>query len=326
MNYQHSKPFQLLGSAITLPKKLVHSDEIDNLMGFAQGTTYRQSGVRQRHYVIDENNISLAADAASKALSQANLTLDAVDCIIHASGSQTDSVPSQAKHVFHALAGSKPLVTFDVNHSCLSFMHALSVAIDLLHEQSHQCILITGSDVMSKQINWKNMATGGLFGDGAAAVVIAKANWQSNKPSQKLLCYQIESQAERFCQFKPDDCTSHDKCCMQYSHDELSHLTSVVLPDFIQGLFDQVQLSMAVMDWVVPHQSSKPTLSHLQHRLQIPLGKMVNIIENVGNQVSASIPTALHILLNSQRIHRHDKVLLLGAGAGMNVAGMVLEM
>ncbi|MDF3607591.1 3-oxoacyl-[acyl-carrier-protein] synthase III C-terminal domain-containing protein [Paracoccus sp. DMF-8] len=44
-----------------------------------------------------------------------------------------------------------------------------------------------------------------------------------------------------------------------------------------------------------------------------------------GNQIAASIPTALHTAVEEGRIQRGDLVLLLGTSAGVSIGGMVVR-
>jgi 3-oxoacyl-[acyl-carrier-protein] synthase III len=63
----------------------------------------------------------------------------------------------------------------------------------------------------------------------------------------------------------------------------------------------------------------------LAKRLKIKDEQLINIYENYGNQVGASLPTALHIGISTHRIQRGEKILLIGTGAGLTIGGMILE-
>ncbi|NOT61025.1 MAG: 3-oxoacyl-ACP synthase, partial [Acidobacteria bacterium] len=66
-------------------------------------------------------------------------------------------------------------------------------------------------------------------------------------------------------------------------------------------------------------------LKHIGRRLGIPREKLFNIFATHGNQVAASLPTALHEAIAQDRIRRGDRVLLLGTSAGVSLGGMVIE-
>ena len=79
------------------------------------------------------------------------------------------------------------------------------------------------------------------------------------------------------------------------------------------------------LDWIVPHQASHLALSHLTRRLGFRAERVIDIFAEHGNQVAASLPTALDIAIRDGRILRGQKLLLLGTGAGLSLGGCVLE-
>jgi len=82
---------------------------------------------------------------------------------------------------------------------------------------------------------------------------------------------------------------------------------------------------MADVDWVVPHQASKLAMQHIRKKLGIPTEKLVDIFAHRGNQVAASLPSALHELLVSGRGKSGDRILLIGTSAGLSLGAMILE-
>ena len=51
----------------------------------------------------------------------------------------------------------------------------------------------------------------------------------------------------------------------------------------------------------------------------------MNIISQYGNCVSASIPLALSIAIEENRIKRGDTIMMIGTGAGLSVASTILK-
>ena len=52
---------------------------------------------------------------------------------------------------------------------------------------------------------------------------------------------------------------------------------------------------------------------------------VMNIISQYGNCVSASIPLALSIAIEENRIKRGDTIMMIGTGAGLSVASTILK-
>jgi 3-oxoacyl-[acyl-carrier-protein] synthase-3 len=89
---------------------------------------------------------------------------------------------------------------------------------------------------------------------------------------------------------------------------------------------DQMEGGTASIDIVVPHQASHLSMAHIAKKLDFPESKIVDIYATHGNQVAASIPTALHEAVMSGRAKKGSRVLMLGTAAGLTLGGLVLDL
>jgi 3-oxoacyl-[acyl-carrier-protein] synthase-3 len=96
------------------------------------------------------------------------------------------------------------------------------------------------------------------------------------------------------------------------------------LPGFTQRLLQSAGLALSDFDVVVPHQASRLALDHLRKRLRVEKARMVDVFQRLGNQVGASLPTALHHAVSQGQLQRGQKALLIGSGAGMTLGGAAL--
>jgi 3-oxoacyl-[acyl-carrier-protein] synthase-3 len=76
---------------------------------------------------------------------------------------------------------------------------------------------------------------------------------------------------------------------------------------------------------VVPHQANIRIIDAACERLGFPEERRSTVLHDTGNTSSASIPLALAAALDADRIHDGDIVLLVGFGAGMTAASVVLR-
>ncbi len=84
-------------------------------------------------------------------------------------------------------------------------------------------------------------------------------------------------------------------------------------------------LTLDDIDWIVPHQASQASLSHIVRMLKVDKNKLIDIFKNHGNQVAASIPTALHELFMTKDLKSGEKVMLIGTSAGVGLGLVVWE-
>ena len=96
-------------------------------------------------------------------------------------------------------------------------------------------------------------------------------------------------------------------------------------PEFFNGLLKDTQLSKENIDFFIPHQASLAGMVHMFKELKLSEDKWMNIFPYYGNQVSASLPTAMHYAIKEGKVKRNNLVYLLGSGAGVTLGGMIIR-
>ncbi len=97
------------------------------------------------------------------------------------------------------------------------------------------------------------------------------------------------------------------------------------MPGFLDALLAEAGVEAEQIDVVVPHQASGLGLRFLRERLPVRSEAVVDILAERGNQVSASMPTALAYAVETGRLERGGLCLLIGTGAGLLLGGAVLR-
>ena len=188
------------GIGVSDPTRLVDSTEIDTFLDVELGTTFNRTGIKTRRYVEFESAGELAVDSIIKALDDASIGINEVDCIISASGTMEQAIPYNGANIHRLLNLKNPIPTFDVNMTCLSSVAAINVANALIQNDTYKNILIVSSEIASVGIDWSDREVGGMFGDGAAAIVLG----QAKSASKKLIASHFETHSEGYdsCQIK----------------------------------------------------------------------------------------------------------------------------
>jgi 3-oxoacyl-[acyl-carrier-protein] synthase-3 len=94
---------------------------------------------------------------------------------------------------------------------------------------------------------------------------------------------------------------------------------------FFEETLKKAMLELKDIDHVIPHQASQSALELVRRRLTIEQSKFHNLILERGNCVSASIPMVLHHLIETRQLHKGQKVMLLGTGAGVSLGSIVFS-
>lgn len=314
-----------------LPEKCVSSYKLDEMLNLPQGSVLKKSGLIERYFIDDEETAaSLGAKAANKALSKEKLSSSDIDLIIGASGVGQQPIPCTAALIQAELGWQKTgIPCFDVNSTCLSFITALDVASALLSTNQYNRILIVASDFPSRGMNWKDLETCTIFGDGAAACVVEK-----DDNSKRLYAHQMTTLSEgiSYCKIEAGG-TKIPPAQIKNREDGLFHMdgksvykiAGQTLSKIHQSILNKVNLTIDDIDYIIPHQASALALMHIRRRLKIPKEKFIVHYPYIGNQMAASIPSVLSRLSEEGKLQRGQRLYLLGTGAGFAAAATILE-
>ncbi len=321
-------PLNIIGSGQGLPSRLVSSAEIDERLGVQAGLTERISGLSSRYFLADDESAdTMQYQAIQMALSSANLQASDIDCVINASATMRQALPFNAAHTIRLLGLSRPIAGFDVNMTCLSALQALDLASLLLAR--YKTILLVSCDVASVGLDWQDFHSSTIFGDGAAALVIQASQIGGVLAS----AFQVHPEGYDYCTIKAGGYGYHPAKHADYiEHSyfrmngrKLYQLVADTLPAFLDETLQKAGLSMDDIDWIVPHQASQGALNHMISRVNVPRHKVIEIFSTHGNQVGASIPTALHQLLTQYPVKSGDKVLITGTSAGVGLGALIWQ-
>ena len=93
---------------------------------------------------------------------------------------------------------------------------------------------------------------------------------------------------------------------------------------FLDRLLADAGWSRDAVELIVPHQASPAALAHLAERCGFGRERVVDIMRDHGNQIAASLPTALDHARRAGRLKPGTRALLLGTSAGLSLGGIAL--
>lgn len=325
---------KILGTGTYLPKKVVYSKDIDKKIDKPIGWVEKKAGIKKRFFVEKETLSEMGASAALEAIHNARIEKEEIDCIFFASASKEQLIPNMAAILQKKLGlQNSKIPTFDINTVCLSFVSALDLASCLIHAGKYKNALIVSSEIASLGLNWDDFETCTIFGDGAAAAVIGKTD---DIEKSQIFASHMETFSEGIkyaelrgggtrCYPTKNISIRKEDYCFQMKGRRSFKLVAEKMPDFMGKLLEKSNKKIEKIDLIIPHQASYLALKHLRKRLNIPVEKWMDIFSSYGNQISVSIPNAIHQAVISEKIKRGSTVLLLGSSAGISLGGIILE-
>lgn len=328
------RQFNIISSGQYLPNRVVSSEELDILYKKTKGTTEKRCGVKKRHYVTDETNSQMAKYAILEALKKANLSINDIDCIVATSGTYEQPIPCNAALIQKELGLSDSgIPCFDVNSTCLSFLVGLDLITYPLSLGKYKNVVLVSSEIASIGLNYENFESSSLFGDGAVAFIFSS---EDKNNFSKILSYRLEtySSGAHFTEIKGGGAKFHPREYNKLGEDYFTFnmdgravvkLSMKYSENFMSKLLNEANLTMDDIKYIVPHQASPTAIKLVGNKMGFHNEKVIKIVENVGNVISACIPMTWHHLLNNYSVNKGDKILLIGTSAGMSIGGMILE-
>ncbi len=321
----------IAGYGAYVPEKILTNDDLSEIVDTTDEWIATRTGIKTRHITTDEETTALlATEAAKKALKTVKLKAKDLDLIIVATITPEMVFPSTASFVQRAI-GAKNAWVFDLAAACSGFLYALSIVQQFMETGCMENALVIGAETLTKITNWKDRTSCILFGDGAGAVVLQRAddsrrgiifstNYSEGERWQALNCQAFGS---RYPSDKELD--DPDKIYMEIKGREVYQQAIRRIVEAVNECFDRCGLTMDDVKMVIPHQMNARIIESAAKRLKLPDEKVYMNINKYGNTSAASIPIALDECARTGKIERGDIIILVAFGAGLTWAANVIE-
>jgi 3-oxoacyl-[acyl-carrier-protein] synthase-3 len=320
----------IAGVGFAVPKNIRANSEI--LKAFPNRTEdeiVRLTGIKERRYADDdESATSLAAVAVEHALKQASLPVQKIDTIIMATIIPDQPVPSMAA-ALAALLGIPRAAAFDLNAACSGWLYALEVGRSLILAGSARNVIVVTAELLSRITNPLDHETAFLFGDGAGAAILTKA-----QGGHRLHRIGISGDAEQFAAIQrtgggaripwPDAKGDLHHFYIQMDGVAVFKHAVVGFAEQIEQTLRRERLNTGDIAWVVPHQANARILKAVSKRVGIPYEKFVVTIAKYGNTSGASVSMALGWAAEEGIFAEGDRIIFCSVGAGLTFAGGLL--
>lgn len=320
-------PSRLAGVGTYRPRRTVGNAAIARRLGVAEDWIASRTGVERRHRAgPDEPLTMMATRAARNALRAAGPARAEVDSVIVATVTNPQSTPGIAPQVAADL-GVAGVPAFDVNAACAGFCHALETARALIAAGAHRRIVVVGADRLLDITDPDDRGTAILFGDGAGAVVVDAADGPGIGPavwgSEGSKASAIQTHPHFYA--VPDGREPIERRVVRMQGAAVTRWVKSTVPDLVTRILDVFGTEWSDIAAFVPHQANLRLTEALVDTLALPGHVHVaDDIRRTGNTSSASIPLALHALLESGRVRPGGKAVLVGFGGGLCFAGQVV--
>lgn len=325
----------LAGTGRCLPEKVVRNGDFPPSLGTSDEWIRTRTGIRERRVAgPEENTFTLGLRASRAALDAAGLGPEDLDLIVCATVTPHTMVPSNACRIQGAL-GCRPVAAFDVSGACTGFLHALSIGHQFISTGTSRNVLVVGSEVLSRTLDYTDRASCILFGDGAGAAVLSATD-DEDKGVRWLRLYSDGARGELIhmashVTHAPPPLTGS---AYEPGFRDFTRLNGREVFKFaVRALVGLVQDALAACPpsdhdrlFLVPHQVNGRIIEAALQELPLRPDQVVLNLERYGNTSSASVPIALDEALRSGDVGPGDHVLLAAFGGGLTWGGALLSL
>jgi 3-oxoacyl-[acyl-carrier-protein] synthase III len=313
----------ITGIGMAVPDRVVPNSELGELLGVTPEWIVTRTGVLERRYAAaTESSASLGTRAAFRALEVSELDPEELSMVVVATCTPDHRLPATACFIQEAI-GATNAAAFDIGAACSGFIYGLGVSTGLMSAGIAEKILLVGTDVLSRYVDFKDPLTAPLFGDGAGAVILEADD--SAEPIQLVL---------------GADGSGAQQVIIPGGGSRLPASGSPLDPELnllkMQGrkVFTNAVRILSDLgaifgtdsfDLLIAHQANRRILDECAVQLGIDPEKVFMNIQHYGNTSSASIPMALAEAWEKGRVSEGDALLMLAFGAGFTWGGARLR-
>ena len=305
---------RIVGTGSYLPPRVVGNAEFASRLDTSDQWIRERTGIVQRH-IADESQTSsdLALAASRAALQAARLKPEDVDLIIVATSTPDFIFPSTAC-LLQAKLGIRNCPAFDVQAVCSGFVYALATADNFIRVGMNKCALVVGAEVFSRILDWNDRGTCVLFGDGAGAVVLARAE----QPGLHASVLRADGSHADILSVPGNVCGGRivGSPYLRMQGGQVFKFAVKVLDEVARETVAAAGMQLADVDWLIPHQANVRILEATARKLGLPLERLVVTVDHHGNTSAASVPLALDEYVRAGKIRAGHRVMMLGVGGG----------
>jgi len=319
----------IVGTGKFLPTRILNNADLEKIVDTSDEWIMTRTGIKERR--IAGEGIATAfmgAEAAKKALQEADMDANDIDLLIVATITPDMQFPSTACLIQSRL-GANRAASFDIGAACTGYIYGIAIAEQFIRTGVYRNALVIGAEKMSSVTDWKDRNTCVLFGDGAGACVMQKVKDNGilstylGSDGRNAPLLEIPGGGS----LRP---ASHETIDEGLHYCKMSG--SELFKEAVRLMADAGNKALAMsgikcgdVDLVIPHQANIRILWAVAKRMKLPRDRIYLNIEKYGNMSSASTAVALAEAVEENKIKKGDVIILDAFGAGLTWGAIVIK-
>lgn len=320
---------EIVSTGRFLPPHVVTNADIEKMVDTNDEWIRQRTGIVERRFADDLSAADMGYEASKIAMKRAGVQPGEIDLLVCSTATPDRLLPATGCDI-QAMLGAKNAAAFDVSAACTGFLYALSIAEGHIASGRGEIALIVATEKMTGIVNWEDRSTFVLFGDGAGAAIVKKA-----ENGRGVLSQFIRSDgnlAELL--WRPGGGVKEpfDAAMVDNKNHLVKMAGSEVFKSAVRSMAeaaDQALIRAGMtgddIDILIPHQANIRIIEATAKYAKIPMEKVFVNVERYGNMSSATVPVALDEAVEQGRLKSGDTALMVAFGAGFTWGSAVLR-
>lgn len=322
-----SAPARIAALGMYAPQRVVTNADLEASLDTSDEWIVKRTGIRRRRYVAPNQYTSDLAIAAIEDLlaHHPDVRIGEIDYIIVGSSTPDYAYPSLSALMQTHFGMPQTVGALDISTACAGFAYAINLAAGLIGTHQADRVLIVTADALTRSVDFTDRSTAVLFGDGAGAAVIER----SARPAIFGMDAGADGSGGKFLyrtglrtEINGVEDTSR---LLRQQGPAVYRWVLENVPPAIYRVLARAGTSLDQIDWFAPHSANLRMLEALDKRLPFPIERTLTSVEEYGNTSAVSIPLALVPAVRAGRVTAGDRILIMGFGGGLVMAGSVVE-
>ena len=304
---------------------VVTNDDIAGPIESSDEWIRRRTGIVTRRRASEGVSLMDMAVAASKeAIKKAGINPSEIGAVLFSTITHPFQTPSAAT-LLAELVGANPAPAYDISAACAGYCYGIAQADALVRSGMAKYVLVVGGEKLSDFIDPTDRTISFLLADGAGAAIVGPSDEPGISPTvwgSDGSHWDAVSMTNSLLEFRDGTAPwptlrQEGATVFKWAVWEMAKVAKEAL--------EVAGVKSSDLAALVTHQANIRIIDELADELELPETVVVaRDIVNTGNTSAASIPLAMHQLLESGAVKSGGLALEIGVGAGLAFGAQVV--
>jgi 3-oxoacyl-[acyl-carrier-protein] synthase-3 len=307
--------------------QVVTNDDIAGPIDSSDEWIRQRTGVATRTRAAEEQSMmDLAVEASKEAIAKSGVDPNEIGAVILATISFPYQTPSGAS-LLSELVGAHDAAAYDISAACAGYCYGIAQADALVRSGLCKYVLVVGAEKLSDFISPTDRTISFLLGDGAGAAIVGASDhpgisrtiWGADGSSWDKVGMTGSILDFRDGKTPWPTLTQEGQTVFRWAVWEMSKVAKQAL--------DAAGIEASDLSALVMHQANLRIIDEFAKQMKLPDTVVIakDIVET-GNTSAASVPLAMHRILEEKKVASGGFALQIGFGAGLTFAAQVVEL